>query len=208
MWPSNICIGLKYPCDYGTDNYNPLCPDINGETPSASEGLFSSPASWIVHKSPSYSTDALLLIQVQSQSSFIIAMIVSWEQSEIYGFLLSAQGTSCSKPRRSHWSSPLRSDGSQDDQAGEAGPVEQSSAEAKGLSGCCSSEQQPRQPDRGKLGQIKGLLSQHIYKKKRELKAALHWSTTREKGSSPKKKHHGWKERTLTLGSRSCCCRW
>ncbi len=40
-------------------------------------------------------------------------------------------------------SSPLRSDGSRNDQAGEAGPVEQSSAEAKslklrakGLSGC------------------------------------------------------------------------
>jgi hypothetical protein len=51
-------------------------------------------------------------------------------------------------------SSPLRSDGSQDDQAGEAGLVEQSSAEAKslktkakGLSNCYSSEQQPRQPD-------------------------------------------------------------
>jgi hypothetical protein len=33
----------------------------------------------------------------------------------------------------SPWSSLLRSDGSQDDQAGEAGPVEQSSAEAKSL---------------------------------------------------------------------------
>jgi hypothetical protein len=53
----------------------------------------------------------------------------------------------------------LRSDGSQDDQAGEAGPVEQSSAEAKhlklramGLSGYHSSEQQPRQPDGGPEG--------------------------------------------------------
>jgi hypothetical protein len=53
---------------------------------------------------------------------------------------------------------------------GEAGPVEQSSAEprvsklrAKGLSGCHSSEQQPRQPDGGPAGQIKGLLSWHIY---------------------------------------------
>ncbi len=61
--------------------------------------------------------------------------------------------------------SPLRSDGSQDDHAGEAGPVEQSSAEAKSLklrakrlSGCHSSEQQPRQPDGGPGGQIKGLL--------------------------------------------------
>jgi hypothetical protein len=55
----------------------------------------------------------------------------------------SIQGTSCSKPRGSPGSSPLRSDGSRDDQAGEAGLVEQSSAEAKslklrakGLSGC------------------------------------------------------------------------
>ncbi len=59
----------------------------------------------------------------------------------------------------SPWSSPLRSDGSQDDQAGEAGPVEQTSAKskslklkAKGLSGCHSSEQQLRQPDGGASG--------------------------------------------------------
>jgi hypothetical protein len=60
------------------------------------------------------------------------------------------------KPRGSLGSSPLRSDGSRNDQAGEAGPVEQSSAEAKslklrakGLSGCNPSGQQPRQPDGG-----------------------------------------------------------
>jgi hypothetical protein len=48
---------------------------------------------------------------------------------------------------------------SRDDQAGEAGPVEQSSAEAKslklrakGLSGCHPSGQQPRQPDGGAKG--------------------------------------------------------
>jgi hypothetical protein len=52
MWPSNTCIGLKYPCDYGTDNYNPICPDINDETSYATESLASYPASWIVHKSP------------------------------------------------------------------------------------------------------------------------------------------------------------
>jgi hypothetical protein len=51
----------------------------------------------------------------------------------IYGILLSAQGTSCIKPRGSPGSSPLRSDGSRDDQAGEAGPVEQSSPVAKSL---------------------------------------------------------------------------
>jgi hypothetical protein len=46
---------------------------------------------------------------------------------------------------------------------GEAGPVEQSSAEAESLKtkgqgtvGCYSSEQQPRQPDGGPVGQIKG----------------------------------------------------
>jgi hypothetical protein len=66
-------------------------------------------------------------------------------------------------------SSPLRSDGSRDDHAWEAGPVEQNSAEAKslklrakGLSVCHSSEQQPRQPDSGPQGQMKGLLSKHI----------------------------------------------
>jgi hypothetical protein len=50
-----------------------------------------------------------------------------------FGILLSAQGTSCIKPRGSPGSSPLRLDGSHDDQAGEAGPVEQSSAEAKSI---------------------------------------------------------------------------
>ncbi len=72
----------------------------------------------------------------------------------IYEFLLDTQGTSCFKPRGSPGSSPLRSDGSRDDQAGEAGPVEHSSAEAKslkleakGLSCCHPSGQHPRQPD-------------------------------------------------------------
>ncbi len=37
------------------------------------------------------------------------------------------------KPRGSPGSSPLGSDGSRDDQAGEAGPVEHSSVEAKSL---------------------------------------------------------------------------
>ncbi len=69
MLPSNTCIGLKYPCDYGTDNCNPVCPGINGETSYANDGLFASPASWIVHKNPSYNTDGLLLnTPVQSQS--------------------------------------------------------------------------------------------------------------------------------------------
>ncbi len=62
-------------------------------------------------------------------------------------------------------SSPLRTDGSRDDQAGEAGPVVHSSAEdkslrldAKGLSGCHPSGQQPRQPDGKARGQIKDYL--------------------------------------------------
>jgi hypothetical protein len=67
--------------------------------------------------------------------------------------------------------SPLRSDGSRNDQAGEAGPVEQSSAEAKslklrakGLSGCHPSGQQPRQPDRGPEGQIKNNFHDNLLK--------------------------------------------
>jgi hypothetical protein len=95
-------------------------------------------------------------------------------------------------------SSPLRSDGSHDDQAGEAGPVEHSSAEAKslkleakGLYGCHPSGQQPRQPDREARGRIKGY-SHDIYKLKTELKAALTGSTVRQKAK---------KRKTLTLCS-------
>jgi hypothetical protein len=72
------------------------------------------------------------------------------------------QGASCFKPRGSLGSSPLISDGSRDDQEGEAGPVEHSSAEAKSLkleakgpSGCHPSGQQPRQPDSKARGRIK-----------------------------------------------------
>ncbi len=90
--------------------------------------------------------------------------------------------TSCFKPRRSLGSSPLRSDGSHDDQAGEAGPVEHSSAEAKslkleakGLSGCYPSGQQSRQPDGKARGQNEGLLSQQF------AKAALTGSTVMQK---------------------------
>jgi hypothetical protein len=101
-------------------------------------------------------------------------MIGSQELSGIYGILLSAQRTSCIKPRGSPGSSPLRSDGSRDDQVGEAGPVEQSSAEAKslklrakGLSSCHPSGQQPRQPDGGPEGQNKELLSQQFTERNR-----------------------------------------
>jgi hypothetical protein len=45
MGPSKTCIRLKYPCGYGADNYNPICPGINGETSNANRSLFASPAS-------------------------------------------------------------------------------------------------------------------------------------------------------------------
>ncbi len=86
-------------------------------------------------------------------------------------------------------SSPLRSDGSRDDQAGEAGPVEHSSTEAKslklrakGLSGCHPSGQQPRQPDGGAKGPNKELLSRQ-FTKDTELKAALTGSAVGQKAA-------------------------
>ncbi len=59
-----------------------------------------------------------------------MAKTVSQEQSGNYGFLLGIQGTSHIKPRGPLGSSPLRSDGSRNGQAGKAGPVEHCSAEA------------------------------------------------------------------------------
>ncbi len=101
----------------------------------------------------------------------------------MYGILLSAQRTSCIKPRGLPGSSPLRSGGSRDDQAGEAGPVEQSSSEAKslklrakGLSGCHPSGQQSRQPDGGQGAKIKNYSHNNLLKET-ELKAALTGST-------------------------------
>ncbi len=68
-------------------------------------------------------------------------------------------------------SSPLRSDGSRNGQAGEAGSVEQCSAEAKslktkakGLSGCHPSGQQPRQPDGRPEGQTKDYSHDNLLK--------------------------------------------
>ncbi len=105
---------------------------------------------------------------------------------EFSGFLLGTQGTSCFKPRGSPGSSPLRSDGSRDDQAGEARPVEHSSAVAKslkleveGLSGCHPSGRQSRQPDGKARGQIKDYSHDNL-RKNTELKAALTRSTVRE----------------------------
>jgi hypothetical protein len=112
----------------------------------------------------------------------------------IYGFLLSAQGTSCFKPRGSPGSSSLRSDGSRDDQAGEAGQVEQSSAEAKslklrakGLSSCHPSGQQPRQPDGRPEGQIKDYSHDSLLKET-ELRVALTGSTVGQKAARQRKK--------------------
>ncbi len=74
-------------------------------------------------------------------------------------------------PRGPLGSSPLRSDGSRNGQAGEAGPVEQCSAEAKSLklrakrlSGCHPSGQQPRQPDGGPEGQMKDYSHDNLLK--------------------------------------------
>ncbi len=69
-------------------------------------------------------------------------------------------------------SSPLRSEGSRNGQAGEAGPVEQCSAEAKslkvrakGLSSCHLSGRQLRQPDGGPEGQIKDYSHDNLLKR-------------------------------------------
>ncbi len=96
-------------------------------------------------------------------------------------------------PRGSLGSSPLRSDGSHDDQVGEAGPVEHSSGEAKslrlkvkGLSGCYPSGQQPRQPDRGPEGQIKDYSHDNSQKEHRA-QSSSDMKHSREKGSPPRK---------------------
>ncbi len=153
MWPSWIAELLKYPCDYRTDHYNPTCPGINSETSHANEGLCAYPA---------------IPVKFHNCNDSVMRVVGNLRVPT------KPQGTSCRKPRGSPWSSPLRLDGSRDDQVGEAVLVERSSEEAKslklrakGLSGCHSSEQQPRQPDGGPEGQIKGLLSRHITKKKR-----------------------------------------
>ncbi len=89
-------------------------------------------------------------------------------------------------------SSPLRSDGSRNGQVGEAGPVEQCSAEAeslklraKGMSGCHPNGQQPRQPDGEPKGQIKDYSHDNLLKETSN--GQSNWS--REKASSlPEKK--------------------
>ncbi len=128
---------------------------------------------------------------------------MSREYSGIYGFLLGAQETSCFKPRGSLGSSPLRSDGSRDDQGREAGPVEQCSTEAKslklrakGLSDCHPSGQQPRQPDGRPESQIKNYSHNNLLKET-ELKVALTGSTVGQKASCQRKQRLRKKERRL-----------
>jgi hypothetical protein len=79
---------------------------------------------------------------------------------------MGTQGTSLIKPRGPLGSSPLRSDGSRNGQAGEAGPIEQCSAEAKSLK--TKGQRTVRLPPqwattevarRGARGPNKGLLS-------------------------------------------------
>ncbi len=91
---------------------------------------------------------------------------------------------------------------------GEAGPIEQSSVEAKslklrakGLSGCHPCGQQLRQPDGGPEGQMENYSHDNLLKET-ELKAALTGSTRSAKGSPPKKAQQLKKEKTLTLGSK------
>jgi hypothetical protein len=96
-------------------------------------------------------------------------------------------------PRGSLVLSPLRSDGSRDDQAGEAGPVEQSSAEAKSLKlgprGCPVAT--PVGNNRGsQTGGQRTKIKNYSYDnllRETELKAALTGSTRRAKNSPPKK---------------------
>ncbi len=39
MWPSRYCTQLKYPCDYGTNNYNPIWLVIKSKISHATEGF-------------------------------------------------------------------------------------------------------------------------------------------------------------------------
>jgi hypothetical protein len=39
MWLSQYCTELKYPCDYGTNNYNSIWPGINSDISHATEGF-------------------------------------------------------------------------------------------------------------------------------------------------------------------------
>jgi hypothetical protein len=123
--------------------------------------------------------------------------------------------TKCSRDilqqaKGSPWSSPLRSDGSRDDQVGEASRVEQSSVEAKSLKTKGQGTvwlllkwAAVEAARRGASGPNNGLLSWHVYQRKGELKSS---SLMKHKGAkgSPPMKSITVKEKTLTLGSRGC----
>jgi hypothetical protein len=141
-------------------------------------------------------------------------MIVSRELWGIYGFLLSAQGTSCSKPRGSSWSSPLRSDGSWDAQAGEAGLLEQSSAEAKslklrakGLLGCHPQWATAEAARWGSRGQIKNYSHDNLLKENKALSSSKFEVLERQKAAC-QRKHHGWKKGKDNNSRLQTCSCW
>ncbi len=76
------------------------------------------------HRTPQQLCCFTPIATVQYQWTSVITMVVSQEFRGDHGFLLCAQGTFCFKRRGSSWPCPLRSDGSWDDQVGEAGLVE------------------------------------------------------------------------------------
>ncbi len=106
---------------------------------------------------------------------------------EFTGSYWALKGHPASSQGGSPGSSPLRTDGSRDDQAGEAGPVEHSSAEAKSLK--TRGQETVRLPPQWATteaarwkarGQIKDN-SHDNFRKNTELKAALTGSTVRQK---------------------------
>jgi hypothetical protein len=117
-------------------------------------------------------------------------MIVSQDESGIYGFLLSARF----------------SRGSGGGGGGGYGRTklskgQESQTKAKGLSGCHPSGQQPRQPDRGQRAKIKNYTYDNLLKNT-ELKAALIGSARRAKRQPSKECTTIEKGKMLTLCSK------
>ncbi len=52
VWPSQYCTGLKYLCDYRTNNCNPICPGIKSETIQATYWGFLCLPKKVVHINP------------------------------------------------------------------------------------------------------------------------------------------------------------
>jgi hypothetical protein len=121
----------------------------------------------------------------------------------IYGFLLSAQRTSCSRQRGSPWSSPLRSDGCRDDQAGEVGLVEQKLAEAKSLK--TKGQGTVWLPLKWDSSGERATLTIYLLKKGQLTSSSLlDWKG--QKAACQRKRTTDKTERKLTLNS-GCCCR-